>query len=195
MTNEGVQSPGDLQALNFNSKSLKNFDWRALKKYFSPQATADLNRFLEQMPQNGGQTILIIAAVVWGVAGLVGLYTSIQVKELTKMRAELQSGEAMKPTVPMINEQSIDSNELAAFVNKIKPVYTGLDIGASGSSVTITAKETFRFGQFREAIGHVQNGGSGWRVNMDSLCVGRECKQNNLAATLKINKVTVDRPG
>ena len=181
--------------MNFDTKSLKNFDIRSLNKYFSPQATADLNRFLEQMPQNAGQTILIIAAVVWGAAGLVGLYTSIQVKALTEMRAELQSGEAMKPTVPKISEKEIDSNVLAAFVNKIKPVYTGLEIGASGSSVTITAKETFRFGQFREAIGHLQNGGSGWRVNVDSLCVGRECNQNDLAATLKINKVTVDRPG
>jgi len=180
--------------LNFDLKSLKSFDWRSLKKYFSPHAADDLNRFLEKMPQNAGQTILIIVAVVWGFAGVVGLYTSVQIKALTEMRAELQEGNAVKPSVPTISEVAINSSQVSKFVEQIESVYKGLEIKASGSSISISGKQTSQFGEFREAIGHVQNGGSGWRVNVDKLCVGRECDRIPLSATLKINKVSVDSP-
>ena len=180
--------------MDFNFKSVTDFDWRSLKRYFSPHAADDFNSFLEKMPQNAGQTILIIAAAVWGVAGVLGLYTTVQIKSLTEMRAELQEGMATKPSVPTISEVPINANDVSKFVEQISSVYRGLDIKASGSSISITAKETSQFGQFREAIGHVQNGGSGWRVNVDKLCVGRECDRIPLAATLKINKVSVDSP-
>ena len=81
------------------------------------------------------------------------------------------------------------------YVEKTNDVYKGLTIKAQGPSVIITAKSTGYFGQFREAIGHIQNGGSGWRVNIDRLCVGRECDRSSLAAALKINKVSVKTPG
>ena len=63
-----------------------------------------------------------------------------------------------------------------------------------GSAVSITSKATAGYAEFREAVGHVQNGGQGWRVNVDKLCVGRECKSFPLAALLKINKVSVEMP-
>lgn len=180
--------------MKFDLKSLSDFDWRSLNKYFSPHAANDFNHFLEKMPQNVGQKMLIIAAVVWGFTAVLGLYTTIQVQSLTEMRAALQEADAVKPYVPVISETSIASEEVSKFVEQIKPVYRGLDIATSGSSISISAKSTNLFGQFREAIGHVQNGGSGWRVNVEELCVGRECDRIPLAATLKINKVSVDSP-
>ncbi|MBU0859598.1 MAG: hypothetical protein KJ667_06650, partial [Alphaproteobacteria bacterium] len=63
-----------------------------------------------------------------------------------------------------------------------------------GAGVFITSTTTGNFGEFREAIGHVQNGGSGWRVTVDRLCVGRECDRDKLAALLKISTVSVDKP-
>lgn len=173
-------------------QQLKGFDWRSLKKFTNPHAADDLNAFLEKLPQNAGQTMLIIAGVAWGTAGAVGLYTTVQLQKLTELRAELQEAEALKPKVPQIKDVAVNAKEVESFVNRIKDTYGGLKISSSGPAISITASTTAAFGQFREAIGHVQNGGSGWRVNIDRFCVGRECEKYPLSASLKINKVSVN---
>ena len=180
--------------MDFNKlqQQLKDFDWRSLKKFANPNAADDLNVFLEKLPQNAGQTMLIIAGIAWGAAGMVGLYTTVQLQKLTEVRAELQEAEALKPKVPQIKDVAVNPDEVKKFVSKMKDTYNGLEISASRSNITITASTTASFGQFREAIGHVQNGGSGWRVNIDKFCVGRECEKYPLSASLKINKVSVN---
>jgi len=176
-------------------QKLKSFDWRSLKKYASPQVSQDINAFLEKMPQNAGKTMLIIAGVAWASAGAIGLYTTVQMQKMTKFRAELQEAQALQPIVPIIKDVPVNPKKVTEFVDKIKTIYTGLSIKANGAAILVTAENTAAFGQFREAIGHIQNGGSGWRVSIDRLCVGRECERVPLAATLKINKVSVDKPG
>jgi len=177
-----------------NIDSLKSFDWRSLKKYLGPQAADDLNAFLEKLPQHTGNTMIILAAVAWAGAGALGLYTTVQMQQLTELRIELEEAEALSPTVPKVVNVAVNKAEVTSFVDKTKDIYTGLSIKDSGSSIVITADSTNYFGQFREAIGHVQNGGSGWRVNIERLCVGRECERYPLAAALKINKVSVEKP-
>ena len=174
-------------------KSLKSFDWRSLQKYASPQASADLNSFLEKLPQNAGQTMLIIAGVVWAAAGASGLYATVQLQKLTEMRATFHEAQALKPEVPIIQDVPVDAGAVKVFADKINNVYSGIDITANGPSISISGSTTAAFGQFREAIGHVQNGGSGWRVSVEELCVGRECARTPLSAILKINKVSVDK--
>lgn len=178
-----------------NLNDLKSFDWRSLKKYTSPQVSEDLNAFLEKLPQHSGQTMLIIAGVAWAAAGAIGLYTTVQMQQMTEFRAKLQEAQALQPIVPAIRDVPVNAKEVAEFVDKIKLIYTALSIKASGASILVTADSTASFGQFREAIGHIQNGGSGWRVSIDRLCVGRECERVPLAAALKINKVSVNKPG
>ena len=173
-------------------KKLASFDWRSLKKYTRPQAADDLNAFLEKLPQNTGQTMLIIAGIAWGAAGAVGLYTTVQLQKLTEIRAELQEAQALKPTVPKVKDVAVNAKEVEKFVKQMKGTYRGLEISASGPRIVMTATSTAAFGQFREAIGHVQNGGSGWRVNIDKFCVGRECQRYPLSASLRINKVSVN---
>ncbi len=174
--------------------SLKSFDIKTLQKYFSAQSADDLNRFLEKMPQNVGQTVLIAAAIAWGMAAAVGLYTAIQTQKLTELRAELKATEALKPSVPKIKNIAIPKKEVEKFVEHAKKSYRGIDIKSNGSTIIITARSTLNFAEFREAIGHVQNGGDGWRVSLEKLCVGRECdKQYKLAASLKVNKVSVEK--
>lgn len=180
------------QHLKAAGESLKDFDWRSLKKYTSPKASEDLNSFLEKLPQNAGQTMLIIAGVAWAAAGAIGLYTTVQLQKLTEIRAELQEAEALKPKVPQIKDVAVNPAEVKKFVEQVQQIYGGLKISANGPSISITAQSTNVFGQFREAIGHVQNGGSGWRVSIDKFCVGRECDQYALSASLKINKVSVN---
>jgi uncharacterized membrane protein YheB (UPF0754 family) len=175
-------------------KKLQSFDWRSLQKYTSPQASSDLNKFLEKMPGNVGQTILIAAGVIWVCAGAMGLYTTVQLQKLTELRAKLEDASSLKPMVPKITDVEIDAAEVQKFAESAKEIYKGLEITANGSQIVVSAKSTADFGQWREAIGHIQNGGSGWRVNIENLCVGRECERNPLAAALKINKVSVTNP-
>lgn len=173
---------------------IKSFDWKSLQKYFGPKASDDLNRFLEKMPQHAGQTVLIAASIAWGMAAASGLFTALQTQQMTKLREELKEVTALKPAVPKIKNVGIAKKDVENFVNKAKESYKGLDIKANGSTIIITAKGTRNFTEFREAIGHVQNGGNGWRVSLEKLCVGRECdKRHKLAASLKVNKVSVEK--
>lgn len=176
-------------------KSLKSFNWASLKKLASPNAAGDLNRFLEQLPQHTDKTLIIIAGATWAAAGALILFTTVQLQHFTELRATLQEADALKPVVPIVKDVAVDPKEVNQFVDKTKNIYNGLSINASGSSIVISAENTGNFGEFREAVGHVQNGGSGWRVNIDRLCVGRECTKQPLGASLKINKVSVETPG
>ncbi len=170
----------------------KKLDFKNVKKYLNPKSADDLNRFLENLPQNAGNAALIAAAIAWGLAAALGLYTSIQTQSLIELRAELKETEALKPIVPEIKDISVAKSEVEAFVEKAKKSYGGLNVTAKGSIITITANNTSNFTEFREALGHVQNGGANWRVTLDKLCVGRECdKTKKLVASLKINKVEV----
>ncbi len=165
----------------------------SLKKMLDPKAAGDINAFMEKLPQNAGQTVLIAAGIAWAMAGALGLYSSIQARSLTELRAELKEAEALTPIVPVIKDVPIDTNEVSAFVEKVKPIYEGLNFEVNGSNIVITSETTSKFALFREAISHMQNGGSGWRVSLDRLCVGRECDQNfKLAVSLKVNKVSVE---
>ena len=173
---------------------LKNFDWRSLQKYLSPKASGDLNAFLEKLPQTAGQTVLIAAGIAWASAAAIGLYTSVETKALITLRAELKGVESLKPIVPMIKDVPVNPAQLKTFGEQMAGIYRGLTIKPQGAGLYIASTTTGNFGEFREAIGHVQNGGSGWRVTVDRLCVGRECDRDKLAALLKVNTVSVDKP-
>lgn len=174
--------------------SLKSFNWRSLHKLTNAQAAGDLNIFLERLPQNVGQTMLIITGVIWAATAALGLFTTIQIKQLTEVRAKLQEAQALKPIVPVVKDVAVDPNEIGNFVTRATKIYTTLEVRNQASSVTITGTATSQFAAFREIISHIQNGGSGWRVGVERLCVGRECEGKPLSATLNINKVSVDKP-
>ena len=174
----------------------KNFSWRSLQKYLGPNSAKDLNSFLENIPQHVGQTALIAAGISWGMGAALGLFTMVQVQQLTEIRAEFREAEALTPVVPKIKHGSISKDNIAKFLEKNEDFYEGLAFRQQGSTILITATSTARFAEFREALGHIQNGGTEWRISLDKLCVGRECaKQHKLAAALKINKVSVEKPG
>lgn len=175
-----------------NSKSV---NWNAaLKKLTSPKAGQDLNDFLERMPQTAGHTILIAAGIAWASAAAIGLFTTVQIQNMTELRSQLKDAQALRPIVPTIRDVPINPEDIKVFADDLTRIYPDLSIRNSGGSLQITAKSTANFAQFREAVGHVQNGGSGWRVSAERLCVGRECANDKLAILLKINKVSVDKP-
>lgn len=173
----------------------KSVNWNALfKKLTSPQSTQDLNMFLEKMPHTAGHTVLIAAGIAWASAAAIGLFTTVQIQNMTQIRADLKEAEALRPIVPTIRDVAVNPSEVAEFAKDLARTYPDLTIRAQGASIQISGKTTANFGQFREAVGHVQNGGSGWRVSVDKLCVGRECPSDKLAVLLKINRVSVDKP-
>ncbi len=174
-------------------KESKSFDWKSLNKFFSPKAMDDMNDFLEKLPQNTSKPLLIITAVIWGSAAALGLYTTIKMQEFSEISTKYDEAKALLPAVPKIKDKAVTSREVQSFVEELQKIYKGLEIKGNSSNIIIRAKSTSLFGQFREAIGHVQNGGLGWRVDVERLCVGRECKQYPLSASLKINTVSVEK--
>jgi hypothetical protein len=172
---------------------VKSLDFGWIKKLTSPKASSDLNAFLEKLPQTAGQTILIAAGIAWASGAAIGLYTTVETKKLIELRTELKDTQTLKPVVPRIRDVPVSANQIKEFAGKMSSLYRGLDIKPQGPAVYITSKSTNNFGEFREAVGHLQNGGSGWRVSLDRLCVGRECDRDKLAALLKVNTVSVDK--
>jgi hypothetical protein len=187
----------DFKSFKFDASSLK-LDPKAveaaIRKLSHPSAAGDLGKFLEKLPVHAGNTMLMIAGVAWAVAGGAGLFATIQAQQLTDLRAKLEESKALQPIVPQIVDVAIAPAEVTKFAEELKDVYSGVQIQASGSEINISSANTANFGQFREAVGHIQNGGSGWRVSVGKLCVGRECQGPPLQASLKINKVDVQAP-
>ena len=171
---------------------IKNYDWRRMKRLTSDQMTDDLNRFLEALPQNVGQVMISFVAAAWIFAGATGLYTMVQLQNLSELRAELEASNAVKPNVPEISTKPMPNKQVKDLAEILASTYRDLDIQASGSGVTISADTTAYFGLFREAIGYVREHKSGIRTNIHAMCVGRECEKKPLSVTLKVNTIGVD---
>lgn len=175
--------------------NFKSVNWNAvLKNLTSPKSSQDLNDFLERMPQTAGHTVLIAAGIAWASAAAIGLFTTVQIQGMTELRSQLMEAEALRPIVPIIRDVPVNPDDVKVFTDDLTRIYPDLVIRNSGGSLQVLARSTANFAQFREAVGHVQNGGSGWRVSVDRLCVGRECASDKLVVLLKINKVSVDKP-
>ena len=178
----------DLKQLDF-----KSIDYKAIARYLNPRSFGNLDIFIESLPHNTNKTLLIIAASVWACAGAMGLFATVKLQEVSQLSVERREAKVLLPAVPKIQDKPVHAKEVMAFVDELQKTYKGLEIKGSSSNIIVTAKSTSMFGQFREAIGHIQNGGLGWRVNVDKLCVGKECNPNPLAASLKINKVSIEK--
>jgi len=171
----------------------KNIDWKSAGSLINPRSLDNANIFLEKLPQNTNKCSLIIVAVIWGFTAALGLYTTIKIQEAAELSVELDEAKALSPIVPKIQDKPVPTREVTAFVDELQGIYKGLEIKGNSSNIVVFSRSTAQFGQFREAIGHIQNGGLGWRVNVEKLCVGKECKPNPLAASLKIYKVSVEK--
>jgi len=172
-------------------KNLKSFDWKSLQGKLSSQSANDFNHFLEKLPINTSKPILIIIGVVWAAAAAMGLYATVQAQSLTKFRVELADAKATQPTIPQVKNVQINKKEIETFVTAMSKIYKGLTVKAGNASITIQGDSTKKFGQFREAIGHVQNGDLQWRVSVNEMCMGRECGKVPLMVSLKIARVDI----
>lgn len=181
-----------------------SFDLRVLQKYTSSQSFNDLNDFLEKLPERVGTTLLAIGGAAWLFAGAAIVYANMESTKIQEMSAEAYKKEALTPEVPIVTTQPVNKAEIENFAMKLQSRFEPFDIVIStnrAGNIIINGKEGRHYGAFREAIGHIQNGGNGWRVNVVDLCVGRDCTKGRgkgstafLSGEFSINKIHVDLP-
>lgn len=169
-----------------------SFDFRSLNRFFTSQASDDLNRFLEKMPQNAGNAVLIAA----GIMGIgCGLRSVCDDADQTTYRTQSRTADHRGSSADRSDSHDgrYFEEEFDALVTSLKAVYTGMTVTATGSMLTIQSRDTAQFPQFRELLGQVANGGLGW-MGIDSFCVGRECAQNSSKRNSKFRRCPVEKP-
>lgn len=170
------------------------FDKVTLKRLLSPHAYKDLDTFVEQLPMRAGQGIIIAGVVAWIAAGLAITYVTMQANHIMGLRADILKAEALKPTVPVISKIAVPAADIDLFGKKLAELYPQLTIAANEGRIEVRSAQTDKYGAFREAVGHAFNGGIGWRLATESLCVGRECKPAQLNGVFTVNRLRVDKP-
>jgi len=169
-------------------------DTVTLKRLFSPHAYRNLDTFVEQLPLRAGQGIIIAGVAAWLAAGLAVTYVTMQANHVMALRADILKAESLKPSVPVISKIPVGEAELQPLVKRLTALYPQINISSSGNQVLIRGALTDKYGAYREAAGHVFNGGKGWRMNVESMCVGRECEGAQLLGTFSVNRLQVDKP-
>lgn len=176
---------------------MKKFDLKginaAINKYLSPQGMKDMNKFVEQMPLRAGYGILIAGGIAWFIGGLAVVYATTVAKDVSEIRAELIKSEALKPVVASLVKTPVPATDIKDFVERVDPLYKDVSISASGGNIIMSSSSGRYFGAFREAVNHAYNGGQRWRLSLESLCVGRECKGGFLSGTFNVNTLKVQR--
>lgn len=141
-----------------------------------------------------GKSLIIAGAVAWLIAGVCVMYVTMQANHIMALRADILKAEALKPTVPIINKVPVESSEVEPFAKKLSELYPQLTVTGTGNTISFSAPATDKYGAFREAVGHAFNGGKGWRLSIQSFCVGRECKTPaGLSGVFTIHRLRVDK--
>lgn len=173
---------------------LKKIDWVSFKRYTNPQAVKDLDRFLDAIPMTVGYNALIAASITCMMAGTAIFFVSGEIEKISKMHTELFQIEALRPPVPVIQYVPVSKGIIDTHATKITETYKGVRIVTAEGSATVTAEDTDYFPQFLAAISTLQRGGKNWKVQIDTLCVGRACASQKLTANLKISTVRIGEP-
>lgn len=167
------------------------FNIASLKRYISPQAYKDMDIFVREMPERAGQTVLIAGGIAWMLAATGIVFATVKTKETADIRANLFKQEAITPAVPNIVDSPVSNDALDSFAKKATDQYQNVQISAANSKLQVTSSDTRYYWAWREAVGHIYNGGNGWRLKIDELCVGRECKAAKLDAKFSVNTLQV----
>lgn len=174
------------------SQGKKKFDIVAIQRYLSSQAVKDFDSFLDSLPEKAGKISLICAAIVWICAAAAILFVSTQTSALNKMKLEQISVEALVPKVPQVVKRPVDREDLDEFLESIKGEYSKVSAKANRSGqVTVSSPTTSGYFEFRRLLDHLQYGGNNWRIDIETMCIGRECKGAQINANLLISQVRV----
>ncbi|MBU6236071.1 MAG: hypothetical protein KGQ41_09515 [Alphaproteobacteria bacterium] len=161
----------------------------------SPHAYKNLDVFVEQIPLRAGYAAVGAGAICLLLACLSITYAVLQANNVMTLRADILKAEALKPTVPVINKVPVADTDAQAFAKRLKDFYPQLEVNSSGARIEMRSGQIDKYGAFREAVGNVFNGGKGWRITVESMCVGRECKNNTpIFGAFTIHTLRVDKP-
>ncbi len=170
-------------------------DMATIKRLTSPHAYKNLDVFVEQLPLRAGYAAVAAGAICLVLACLSITYAVLQANNIMTLRADILKAEALKPTVPVITKAPVEDAQVQAFIKKMKDFYPQMDITGSGARIELRSSEISKYGAFREAVGHMFNGGKGWRVAVENMCVGRECKNaTTVHGVFTVHMLRVDKP-
>ena len=163
-----------------------------VKRYTSPHAIKDLDRFLDALPTNVGYNALIAVGIVWVFAAAGVLFAATELRSLNEIRAELSAVESQKPPVPKIEHIPVADDTLKRIVEEAKKHFTGLTITVSGAGqLSVSGNAEKDYYAFREFLNYLQNAGSTWRVETKTLCIGKECEKSSINADITVDSITV----
>ena len=177
-----------------NTKALKNISWKKLLSYFNPQSVKDLDQFLDKLPVRAGMNSIIVASIVWAIAGAALLFVYNKSVDIQEMRKELSQAEALRPTVPTLLYKPVDVTAVTPHIDKIKKIYPKLQIVQNGSDVKILSQSTRDFSAWRSAINDIAYGATSWRAKVKTFCAGRDCVGGPLQAELSIQELDITMP-
>lgn len=162
-----------------------------IKRYLSPYTYRDINTFAQQLPEKAGQTSLLAGGLLWTIAAFALIFATVEAEKTAKIRAEILNQNAMTPQVPDIVKTAVQPILLETYAAKMEKQYPDLSITSDQSVVHISADDTKHFGKWREATSHLYNGGDGWRLSIEHLCVGRECDDQELSVKFSVNTLKI----
>ena len=174
---------------------LRQINIGTIQKYTSPQAIKDFDRFLDALPLNVGYNALIAAGAVCLMGAASVWFSAVELEKVSKLHSDLTNVQALQPPVPVLKYAPVNQKLLQPLVEKVQSTFKGITIIVpSDGEIKISATDTDYFPQFLATISYLQRGGRNWKVNTNSLCVGRDCKGNKLFADLKVDVIQFDQP-
>lgn len=175
---------------------LNKINWAGVvQKYTSPHAIKDFDLFLDALPVRVGYNALIATGLVWALGAAAIWFTSKETEKVSQLHTSLMEVEALRPPVPVLQYVPVSADTLQPLAKKIMETYKGINLSATtAGAVTVSASDTDYFPQFLAAISYLQRGGKNWKVQINSLCVGRDCVSSKLDAKLKVEIVRFGEP-
>lgn len=174
------------------ASSLEQFNWKKIVSYFNPQSVKDLDQFLDNLPARAGMNGIIVASIIWAIAGASLLFVYTKSVDIQEMQKEMTEAESMRPTVPMLVYKPLPPAVITPHIVKIKALYPKLQITQSGNDIKIISLSTREFPAWRAAINDIAYGSVNWRAQIKGFCTGRECDGGQpLQATLTIMELDI----
>jgi len=173
---------------------LKKINLATIQRYTSPQAVKDFDTFLDNLPVNVGYNALIAAGAICMLAAASVWFSSLELQKVSKLHADLTNVKALQPPVPVLKSVPVGDKILKPLGEKVAADFKGIVIATADGDVKVTAQDTDYFPQFLASISYIQRGGRNWKVSINELCVGRDCKNSKLYADLKVSVVQIAAP-
>lgn len=174
--------------------NIKKVNWRKVASFANPQSVKDLDHFLDKLPQRAGMNGIIVASIIWAIAGVSVLMAYTKSIDVQEVRKELAEAEALRPTVPAVKMTKVPAAAVKLHVDKVKELYKNIELQQAGDIIKVTSVSTRNFAEWRAAISDIAFGEVSWRLSVQEMCAGRECKGPSLQASVTVQRLDILYP-